>query len=99
MDTRRILLGVIGRPHGVHGQVRVVSHTEDPAALAAYGTLTDERGRRWTLAWRGEGIAELHERNRAWPSPTGTKPRPLPPQVVRRPRPAAADAGGRVLPC
>ncbi len=60
MDAR-ILLGVIGRPHGVRGLVRVVSHTEDPAALAGYGPLTDERGRRWTLAWRGEGIAELRD--------------------------------------
>lgn len=61
MDARRILLGVIGRPHGVRGLVHVTSHTDDPAALAGYGPLADERGRRWTLAWRGEGIAELRD--------------------------------------
>jgi 16S rRNA processing protein RimM len=59
MGARRILLGVIGRPHGVRGLVHVTSHTDDPAALAGYGPLTDERDRRWTLQWRGEGIAEL----------------------------------------
>ncbi len=57
----RILVGVIGRPHGVRGLVHVTSHTEDPAALAGYGPLTDDRGRRWALIWRGEGIAELRD--------------------------------------
>ena len=57
----RILLGVIGRPHGVRGLVHVVSHTADPANLAAYGPLTDDRGRRFTLRWRGEGLAEVTE--------------------------------------
>ena len=61
MNGRRILVGVIGRPHGVRGLVHITSHTEDPAALAGYGPLTDERGRQWTLAWRGEGIAELRD--------------------------------------
>ena len=55
MPQNRILLGVIGRPHGVRGLVRVVSHTADPANLTAYGPLTDDRGRRFTLRWRGEG--------------------------------------------
>jgi 16S rRNA processing protein RimM len=57
----RILLGVIGRPHGVRGLVHVTSHTADPAALAAYGPLSDDKGRRFTLAWRGEGVAEVFE--------------------------------------
>jgi 16S rRNA processing protein RimM len=57
----RILLGVIGRPHGVRGLVRVTSHTADPAALASYGPLSDPRGRRFILRWRGEGIAEIAE--------------------------------------
>jgi 16S rRNA processing protein RimM len=56
-----ILLGVIGRPHGVRGLVHVTSHTADKAALADYGPLSDGKGRRFTLAWRGEGIAELAE--------------------------------------
>ena len=36
-------MGVIGRPHGVRGLVRVTSHTADPADLTAYGPLSDER--------------------------------------------------------
>lgn len=55
----RILLGVIGRAHGVRGLVRVTSHTADPASLAAYGPLSDDKGRRFTLRWRGEGLAEI----------------------------------------
>ena len=61
MGQNRILLGVIGRPHGVRGLVHMVSHTADPANLAAYGPLTDDRGRRFTLRWRGEGLAEVTE--------------------------------------
>ncbi len=61
MAETRILLGVIGRAHGVRGLVRVTSHTEDPADLTAYGPLSDDRGRRFTLSWRGEGIVEVAE--------------------------------------
>jgi len=55
-------MGVIGRPHGVRGLVHVQSFTADPDALAAYGLLEDERGRRFTLQWQSEGIARLAER-------------------------------------
>ena len=34
----RILMGVIGRPHGVRGLVHVTSYAED---LTAYGPLSD----------------------------------------------------------
>ncbi len=61
MPAERILLGVIGRPHGVHGLVHVVSHTADPADLGAYGPLSDDRGRHFTLRWRGEGLVEVVE--------------------------------------
>jgi 16S rRNA processing protein RimM len=61
MPGKNILLGVIGRPHGVRGLVHVTSHTADPAALADYGPLSDDNGRRFTLAWRGADIAELTE--------------------------------------
>lgn len=54
-------MGVVGRPHGVRGQVRVVSYTADPASLAAYGPLSDGAGRRFTLRWKADGIAELAE--------------------------------------
>jgi 16S rRNA processing protein RimM len=66
MPETRILLGVIGRPHGVRGLVHITSHTADPAALAEYGPLSDavspdKAGRTFTLAWKGDGIAELTE--------------------------------------
>lgn len=54
-------MGVVGRPHGVRGLVRVHSYTADPAALASYGPLLDDQGRSWTLAWRGAGVAELRD--------------------------------------
>lgn len=44
-----IILGEIGRPHGVRGEVKLRSFTEDPCAIAAYGVLTTERGERVTL--------------------------------------------------
>lgn len=54
-------MGVVGRPHGVRGLVRVHSYTADPAALPGYGPLLDDAGRAWTLAWRSEGVAELRD--------------------------------------
>jgi 16S rRNA processing protein RimM len=56
-----VAMGVIGRPHGVRGLVRVTSFTAEPADLASY-PLQDERGRRFALEWRGEGIAAIGER-------------------------------------
>ncbi|MBB2198820.1 MAG: ribosome maturation factor RimM [Gluconacetobacter sp.] len=61
MDRDRILMGVVGRPHGVRGLVRVHSYATVPEDLTAYGTLTDDRGQVWTLRWRGDGIAELRD--------------------------------------
>jgi 16S rRNA processing protein RimM len=57
----RILMGVIGRPHGVRGLVHVQSYTADPAALAGYGVLADDRGRCFVLRWQSEGVARLAE--------------------------------------
>jgi 16S rRNA processing protein RimM len=57
----RVLLGVIGRPHGVRGWVRVQSYTADPRSLADYTPLVDDTGRAWSLCWRGEGVAELRD--------------------------------------
>ena len=61
MSNRPILLGVIGRAHGVRGLVRVTSHTADPVALTEYGPLSDPSGRQFTLHWVGEGIAEVFQ--------------------------------------
>lgn len=55
----RIQLGVLGRPHGVRGLVKVTSHTAVPADLTAYGPLSDAQGRRFTLRWKADGVAEV----------------------------------------
>src|SRR5579871_4182426 len=57
-EERRILMGVIGRPHGVRGLVRVTSYAED---ITAYGPLTDAKGRRFVLRLHGDGVAEIAE--------------------------------------
>lgn len=41
--TNRILLGKIGAAHGIKGEVRIASHTENPEAIAAYGPLDTDR--------------------------------------------------------
>jgi 16S rRNA processing protein RimM len=46
MAEGRILLGVVAAPHGVRGLVRIRSYTEEPMAIAAYGPLSDETGRK-----------------------------------------------------
>src|SRR5947208_17132193 len=51
-------MGVIGRPHGVRGLVRVTSYADD---LTAYGPLSDAKGRRFVLRPRGNGVAEVAE--------------------------------------
>lgn len=61
MTGSPILLGVIGRPHGVRGLVHVTSYADPPEAIAGYGALSDGHGRRFVLRWRGEDVAELFE--------------------------------------
>ena len=46
MTQGRVLLGVVAAPHGVRGLVRIRSYTEDPMAVAHYGPLSDETGRK-----------------------------------------------------
>jgi len=56
----RILVGEIGRPHGVRGLVKLRSFTADPAAIAEYGPLTDEAGvRRFGITLLAEGLARV----------------------------------------
>jgi len=60
MGAKRILVGEIGRPHGVRGLVKLRSFTADPAAIASYGPLTDESGsRRFVLTLLSEGLARI----------------------------------------
>ena len=46
MTVDRVLLGELGRPHGVRGLLRVRSFTAEPEGLTAYGPLTDATGER-----------------------------------------------------
>ncbi len=46
MNQGRVLLGVVAAPHGVRGLVRIRSFTEDPMAIASYGELSDETGKK-----------------------------------------------------
>jgi 16S rRNA processing protein RimM len=41
---RLIPLGLFGAAHGVRGELRVKSYTQDPKAIGAYGDLTDKAG-------------------------------------------------------
>ena len=61
MPDNLILMGVVGRPHGVRGLVHLHSYAAEPDSLADYPSLRDDRGRSWTLVWRGAGIAELRD--------------------------------------
>jgi 16S rRNA processing protein RimM len=76
MAVKRILVGEIGRPHGVRGLVRLHAFTEDPRAIGAYGPLTDATGtKRFAVAslpgglGRIEGVADRDAAARL----TGTK--------------------------
>jgi 16S rRNA processing protein RimM len=74
--VKRVLLGEIGRPHGVRGLVRLHAFTADPKAIGGYGPLTDETGsRRFAVTampgglGRIEGVADRDAAARL----TGTK--------------------------
>lgn len=56
----RILVGEIGRPHGVRGLVRLRAFTEDPRAIGLYGPLTDAAGtQRFAVTTLPDGIARI----------------------------------------
>ncbi len=62
MQPDLILIGVVGKPHGVRGLVRVHSYAADPATLEQYEGLLDGQGRRWSLRWCGaDGVAEIRD--------------------------------------
>lgn len=48
-SSDRIILGQIGAPHGVRGQVRIKPFTADPLALGDYGPLYDAKGNRFDI--------------------------------------------------
>ena len=49
-----LCVGVIVGAHGVRGALRIKSFTAQPADLAAYGPVQDDRGRRFQLTLLGE---------------------------------------------
>ena len=73
MGESRILMGVIGRPHGVRGQMRVHSYTDDPAALPDYAPFESEDGRRWMVRWAAPGVATVAELVRGVPVPVADR--------------------------
>ena len=68
MPDRLILMATIGKPHGVRGLVRVNAYTEDADALTEY-KLTDRQGRRFTIEWVNEPVAQLTELTTSGPRP------------------------------
>lgn len=44
-----ILLGVVGGAHGIKGEVRIKSFTENPTDIKAYGPLVDAKGKTYTI--------------------------------------------------
>lgn len=44
-----VLVGVFGAPHGVRGELRLKSFTEDPSAVGDYGPVQAEDGRRFAV--------------------------------------------------
>jgi 16S rRNA processing protein RimM len=68
VTDRLILMGVIGKPHGVRGLVRVNSFSQDPESLENY-PLTDRKGRRFAVAWLHDNVAQLSE-----VTPQGNRP-------------------------
>jgi 16S rRNA processing protein RimM len=45
-NPAHVLMGRLGAPHGVRGEIRLQSFTGDPQAIADYGPLTDRAGQK-----------------------------------------------------
>jgi 16S rRNA processing protein RimM len=58
MSGRMILMGAIAGVHGIRGEVKVKSFTEDPMSIAAYGPLYDEQGRSFALKLTSKGAKD-----------------------------------------
>ena len=60
MGGKRIMVGEFGRPHGVRGLLRLRAFTADPAAITAYGPLSDEAGtRHFRLTLKGPDLVAV----------------------------------------
>jgi 16S rRNA processing protein RimM len=59
MPVKRVLVGEIGRPHGVRGLVRLHAFTADPRAIGQYA-LTDAEGtRRFAVTLLPDGLGRI----------------------------------------
>jgi 16S rRNA processing protein RimM len=58
MSGRMILMGAIAGVHGIRGEVKVKSFTQDPMSIAAYGPLYDEQGRAFALKLTSKGAKD-----------------------------------------
>jgi len=58
-SSNKILVGIFLGPHGVRGQVRLGSYTEEPESIFEYEPLTDEKGAR-TFALTVRGVGKDH---------------------------------------
>ena len=45
-----VLVGAFGGPHGVLGEIRLKSYTQDPMSIAGFGALRDSSGRFYEIA-------------------------------------------------
>lgn len=53
-NPNKILIGKFSGPHGVRGQMRLVSFTHDPESIFDYAPLTDEKGKvTYEITYRG----------------------------------------------
>ena len=60
MGGKRIVVGEFGRSHGVRGLLRLRAFTADPAAITAYGPLSDEAGtRQFRLTLKGPDLVAV----------------------------------------
>ncbi len=47
--ARMVVLGVGGAPHGIKGELRIKTFTDDPLAIGSYGQLTGSDGRSYEV--------------------------------------------------
>ena len=48
-DEHLVVLGVGGAPHGIKGELRIKTFTEDPLAIGNYGRLTGSDGKQYEI--------------------------------------------------
>ncbi len=63
MKKQLVHVATIGKPHGVHGLIRVHSYLENAMDLESCNELIDDHGEHWTLIWKNKPIAILYDGN------------------------------------